>query len=82
MMKLMTRLTTLILALILALPAIGCQQKDKDKENEKTLDVQVDAGKTKIKVEGTKKPDEKGRHIDVDVEHHSDHQKESGDRDK
>ena len=32
MMKLMTRMTTVILVLILALPTVGCQQKDKEKE--------------------------------------------------
>ena len=80
MSKLMRCLTTILLGLMLALPTIGCQQKEKAKENEKGLDVQIDAGNTKVKVEGSKKPDEKGRHVDVEVERHSGH--ESGDRDK
>jgi hypothetical protein len=69
MLKLMTRLATVILALILALPTVGCQQKEKVKQNEKALDVQVDAGKTKVKVEANKKSDQNGRHVDVEVEH-------------
>ena len=79
MMKLMTRMTTVILVLILALPTVGCQQKDKEKEREKALDVQIDAGPVKVKVEGSKKPDEKGKHLDVEVEHPG---HESGDRNK
>jgi hypothetical protein len=82
MFKLVTRLTTVLLAMLLALPTIGCQQKENVKENEKTLDVQVDAGKTKVKVEGSKKPDEKGRHLDVDVERHPGNEHESGDGSK
>ena len=78
MMRLMARGTTVILALMLALPIVGCQQKEDRKENQKVLDVQIDAGNTKVKVEGTKTPDEKGRHLDVKVEHPSGH--ESGDR--
>jgi len=79
-MKLMTRLTSVILALMLALPTVGCQRNEKAKENEKGLDVQIDAGKTKVKVEGSKKPDEKGRHLDVEVDRHPGH--EASDRDK
>ena len=73
MMKLMTRMTTVILILILALPIVGCQQKEKEKERERenARDVQIDAGPVKVKVEGSKKPDEKGRHLDVEVEHPS-----------
>lgn len=71
MMRLMTRMTTVILALILALPIVGRQQKENEKERErkKALDIQIDAGPVKVKVEGSKKPDEKGRHLDVQVEH-------------
>ena len=80
MTKLITGLTTVILALMLAAPTVGCQQKDKDKENKKALDVQVDTGKVKVKVEGSKKPDEKGGRLDVQVERHS--APESRDREK
>jgi uncharacterized lipoprotein YehR (DUF1307 family) len=83
MMKLIARLTTIILALLLALPIVGCQQKDKQtNDNGKGLDLQIDAGNTKVKVEGSKKPNEKGRHIDVDVDHPAGHEHVSGDRDK
>jgi hypothetical protein len=82
MMKLMTRLLTVILALMLALPIVGCQQKEKVKENERGLDIQIDTGNTKVKVEGSKKPDEKGKHLDVDVERHPGQEHESGDRGK
>ena len=80
MMKLMARLTTVVLALMLALPMVGCQQKENAKENAKGLDLQIDTGGAKVKVEGSRKPDEKGKHLDVEVEHHSG--RESGDRDK
>jgi hypothetical protein len=94
MMKLMTQITTVILALVLALPTIGCQEKGRERESErdrvsekgkesereKPLDVQVDAGPVKVKVEGSKKPDEKDRHLDVEVEHHQG--QDSGDRNK
>ena len=73
MMKLMTRMTTVILALVLVLPTIGCQEKGRERESErdrvsereKPHDVQIDAGPVKVKVEGSRKPDEKDRHIDV-----------------
>jgi hypothetical protein len=81
-MRLMTRLTIVILALMLALPTVSCQPKEKVKENGKGLEVQVETGKTSVKVEGSNKPDEKGRHLEVDVEHHADHGPESGGRDK
>ena len=82
MMKSLTRLTSVILALTFALPIVGCEKKAPETEKQKILDVQVDAGKTKVKVEGTKKPDEKGKHIGVEVEHGSGHEQESGDRGK
>lgn len=68
MLKLITQTTSVILALMLALPMIGCQQKVDVKKNEKGLDVEVDAGGTKVKVEGRKNSDGKGRHVDVDVD--------------
>jgi hypothetical protein len=82
MMKLMGRLTTAILALMLALPTVGCQQKAKENEKEKVFEVQVDAGKTKVRVEGSKTPDEKGRRLDVDVERQPGHAHQPGDHDK
>jgi len=76
----MTRLMTVILALMLALPTVGCEQKEKAKENKKGLEIQVETGRTKVKVEGSTKPDEKGKRLDVEVERHPGH--ESGNRDK
>ncbi len=81
MVRLMTRMTTVIVVLILALPIVGCQQKAKEREREKALDVQVDAGPVNVKVEGSKKPDEKGRHLDVEVQHPG-QEHPSGDRNK
>lgn len=69
MMKLITNLTTIIVALTLGLPIVGCQQEKKDTEKEKVIDVQV-GGHTEVKVERTKKPDEKDGHLDVEVKHH------------
>ena len=92
MLKLVTHLTTVLLALLLALPTIGCQPKpvvdgeprdqQKAPKAEKGLNIEVDAGKTKVRVESDKKPGEKGRHLDVDVEHHPSHEHESGDGNK
>jgi hypothetical protein len=84
MMQLMTRMMTVVLALMLALPTAGCEKKDteKDRQKEKALDVQIDAGPAKVKVEGSRKPDGTGRHINVEVGGHSGHEHESGDRDK
>jgi hypothetical protein len=86
MLNLTTRLTTLLLvALMLALPTVGCQQKahENEKENqtekvnenekEKVLDVEVN-GKTKVNVERSKRPEEKRGHIDVEVEHPAGHE--------
>ncbi len=80
MTKLITRLMTVILAVMVSLPTIGCQKQEKVKDGEKGLDVQVEAGGTEVKVKGSKKPDEKGKRLDVDVEHKP--REESGDRDK
>ena len=74
MTKLLTRMTTVILALILALPTIGCQKKE---EKEKVLDVQIQ-GKTRVKVERSKGPDGKDGRLEVEVERHPEH--EPGDR--
>ncbi len=79
MARLMRNLTTATLAVLFVLPAIGCRQDDKGKPEEKRVDVQVDAGKTKVKVEGTKTPGDKPR-VEVDVERHADHN--SGEHDK
>lgn len=70
MMILMKRMTTVIVVLILALSSVGCQQKEttKERERQKAVDVQVDAGPVNVKVEGSKKPDEKGRNVNVEVE--------------
>ena len=67
MIKAMTCLTTVLFGLMVALPTTGCQPKDK--EDEKILDIEVDTGTTKVKVEGNKTPDAGGKHIDVDVDH-------------
>jgi hypothetical protein len=70
----MTKCLTRVLALAtFALVAAGCQPGPKTQnEKGKVLDVQVDVGNTKVKVEGTAKPDEHGRHLDVNVEHKDD----------
>ena len=52
MTKRMTRWMTLILAVMVPLPTVGCQQKEKVKVDEKGPNVQVEAGGTKVKVEG------------------------------
>jgi hypothetical protein len=81
MMKLTARLLIATLAALLVLPLVGCQQKAEPKPG-KGVDIQVDAGGTKVKVEGSKKPGEKGRHVDVDVERHPNRAPTSGDQTK
>ncbi len=76
MTKLLTGVTSIILALILALPTIGCQKRE---EKEKVLDVQVE-GKTRVKVERSKGPDGKDGRLEVEVERHP--EREPGDRSK
>ncbi len=66
MIKAMTCLTTVLLALMVGLPTLGCRPKDE--KDEKVLDIQVDTGTTKVKVEGNKTPDADGKHLDVDVD--------------
>jgi hypothetical protein len=66
-MRLVTRWITIALALMLALPTVGCQQKEKVTENKKGLDVKIEAGNTEVKVEGSKAPDKKGKRLDVEV---------------
>jgi hypothetical protein len=82
MRRLMTCLTTVAVALMLGLTTVGCQPKEKVTENKKALDVQVDVGKTQVKVEGNKNPDDKGGQVDVDVVRHPGHEPEAGAADK
>ncbi len=70
MTKMIARLTSAILVLPLVLPTVGCRQKEPEHKNHNAVDVQIDAGKTKVKIKGSTKPDEKARHVDVDVERH------------
>ncbi len=78
MLKTALRLTTLLLAVVLVFPTIGCQQKENMRENDKKLDVEVDVGKSKVKVKGSTGEDGQGGRLDVDVERRSDRDRESG----
>ncbi len=79
-MKAISRLVIMILASMLAAASTGCPRQDKSKESEKGLEVQIDTGKTKVKVDGGKTPDEKGGHFDVNVQQDRSPGKASGDR--
>ena len=71
MVRLTKWFTTAILASLLMLPTVGCQQnrteRPSEKPSEKTTDVKVDAGGTKVRVEGDKTPGAPGKRVDVDV---------------
>jgi hypothetical protein len=80
MMKLIARLMMAFLALTLALPTAGCQQKENVEKSNRPVDVQIDTGKTKVKVESSKKPDAKGGNIDVKVERNPSPEHKPGDK--
>jgi hypothetical protein len=92
MTKLLKRLTTLLFAAVFVVPIIGCQPKpvvdgepkdgQKAQEPGKAVNIKVDAGKTKVKIESEKKPGDEGRHLDVDVQHNPGHEREPGESGK
>ena len=86
MVKLMMRIGTVILVIVLAVSIVGCHQKDSEKEKEreyqKAREVHIDAGPVKVNVENNRKPDENGRHVEVEVGRHPVQEHEAGDRDK
>lgn len=82
--------TGVALASMLALPMYGCREEGREQEREKQnqeqetktdekgLEIEIDAGGTKVKIKGGKTPGEKG--VDVDVEHGSRHDSDRGDK--
>jgi hypothetical protein len=78
-MKWMARLTTASVVLVLALPTAGCRQQEPEAKNGKGVDIQIDAGNTKVKVQGSTKPGEAGKSVDVEVERQPGHERQPGD---
>jgi hypothetical protein len=67
-------------AFLLVLPTVGCQPAHEKQEDQKAVDIQVDAGKTKVKVERSATPNKNGKRVDVEVKRPSG--QESGDKGK